>query len=84
MVYDASADFSPLSWSMAEIRRAIPSHLFYRDTRLAFYYLTRDLALIGALWWLATHIDSPELSGVLAYYLPPHGATLVRYGLWLI
>lgn len=43
------ATFQPMAWSMADIRRAIPAHLFERNTSLGFYYLTRDVVLAVAL-----------------------------------
>ncbi|KAH8108807.1 fatty acid desaturase-domain-containing protein [Phellopilus nigrolimitatus] len=49
--------FAPLTWSMSEIRGAIPAHLFKRDTFRATTYLLRDITLTGILWWAATWID---------------------------
>ncbi|KAJ1307325.1 hypothetical protein OPQ81_001431 [Rhizoctonia solani] len=49
--------FTPLSWSMKEIKDAIPARLFVRNTTRSMIYLARDLILAAALWKGASFID---------------------------
>ncbi|KAI5118825.1 hypothetical protein M0805_009403 [Coniferiporia weirii] len=49
--------FTPLIHSMAEIRSAIPPHLFQRNGLRTSVYLLRDFAIAALLWWAATYID---------------------------
>lgn len=44
------------TFTIKEIRDAIPSHCFRRDTQRSFSYLFHDLALIGLLGVLASYI----------------------------
>ena len=55
---DAVSTFEPMPWSMADIRRAIPSHCFERDTSLGMYYLARDIVFAAALWMAAAKAES--------------------------
>ena len=54
----AVSTFEPMPWSMADIRRAIPSHCFERDTSLGMYYLARDIVFAAALWMAAAKAES--------------------------
>ncbi|KDN50697.1 hypothetical protein RSAG8_01195, partial [Rhizoctonia solani AG-8 WAC10335] len=49
--------FTPLNWSMKEIRDAIPARLFVRNAARSTIYLARDLILAAALWKAASLID---------------------------
>ena len=61
--------FVPFTWSMKEIKSAIPPHLFVRSTAWGLVYLTRDLILAATLWKAASFIDpcfdQPDGSHVL-------------------
>jgi hypothetical protein len=52
-----AAIFTPFTWSMKEIKNAIPPHLFVRNTKRGLVYLIRDLILAATLWKAATFID---------------------------
>lgn len=54
---DPVATFQPMAWSMADIRRAIPAHLFEHNTPLGFYYLTRDGVLAVTLLFAAAKAE---------------------------
>ncbi|KAI0311933.1 fatty acid desaturase-domain-containing protein [Amylostereum chailletii] len=78
-------EFTPLAWSMGEIRATIPSHLFVRHTRRALSYLGRDLAIILVFWWLATWIDSLEMERLsTSYSISSSGLSILRYALWAV
>lgn len=47
----------PFSWSMKEIKNAIPSYLHVRNTFRSLTYLARDLVLAALLWRAASFID---------------------------
>ncbi|ELU40159.1 hypothetical protein AG1IA_05814 [Rhizoctonia solani AG-1 IA] len=49
--------FTPLKWSMKEIKNAVPPRLFIRNTTRSITYLVRDLILAAALWKAASFID---------------------------
>lgn len=61
--------FVPFTWSMKEIKSAIPAHLFVRSTTRGLVYLIRDLILAATLWKAASFIDpcfsQPEGSHIL-------------------
>jgi hypothetical protein len=69
---------------MTEIRRAIPPHLFKRDTIRSLLYLLRDLTMAAIVWRVATYIDPcfhrTDVRGVLTGPL----AELSRWGAWCI
>ncbi|CAE7204467.1 unnamed protein product [Rhizoctonia solani] len=49
--------FTPLNWSMKEIKDAIPARLFVRSSARSMVYLARDLVLAAVLWKAASFID---------------------------
>ncbi|RIA97461.1 delta-12 fatty acid desaturase [Glomus cerebriforme] len=51
-------DYLPPSFTIKELRQAIPPHCFERNTLKSFSYVFKDLAVIGALVYAATFIDS--------------------------
>jgi omega-6 fatty acid desaturase / acyl-lipid omega-6 desaturase (Delta-12 desaturase) len=51
-------DYIPPSFTIKELRQVIPPHCFERDTLKSFSYVFKDLAVIGALAYSATFIDS--------------------------
>ncbi|KAF4576273.1 hypothetical protein EYR36_001129 [Pleurotus pulmonarius] len=59
--------FTPMPWSLKEIRAAIPSHLFVRDTPRGFLYFTRDLLMAAIAWSLASYID-PYFKSVMSAF----------------
>ncbi|KAJ3567932.1 hypothetical protein NP233_g6046 [Leucocoprinus birnbaumii] len=65
--------YTPLPWTLKEIRAAIPAKYFVRDTRRGIYFLTRDLLLAAAAWSLALRIDpllkGPKATGAMPYPL---------------
>ncbi|KAK7693161.1 hypothetical protein QCA50_002727 [Cerrena zonata] len=54
---DVLPEFTPMSWSLQDIRNAIPDHLFVRDTARGLSYLARDILMAGALWKVGACID---------------------------
>ncbi|KIM76151.1 hypothetical protein PILCRDRAFT_826662 [Piloderma croceum F 1598] len=77
-------EFSPMIVPMNEIRRAIPPHLFKRDTIRSLLYLLRDLTMAAIVWRVATYIDPcfhrTDVRGVLTGPI----AELGRWGAWCI
>ncbi|KAL4247528.1 hypothetical protein ABKN59_007340 [Abortiporus biennis] len=68
----SATQFSPLPWSINEIRNAIPARLFVRDTSKGLAYLARDLVMTVTLWRAAMYIDP-----LLKDY------TVLRWATWL-
>ncbi|PPQ72062.1 hypothetical protein CVT24_008290 [Panaeolus cyanescens] len=54
---DALPQYTPMPWSLKEIRAAIPPEFFVRDTAKGLTYFARDVALVLTFWKLATYID---------------------------
>ncbi|KAG6821953.1 hypothetical protein H0H93_006498, partial [Arthromyces matolae] len=54
---DALPAYTPMPWSLKEIRAAIPAKYFVRDTRRGLLYFARDVLLAAVAWSLATLID---------------------------
>ena len=78
-------EYAPLTWSINEIRAAIPKRLFERQLGRATLYLTRDLVVASVFWYLATWIDSPELARtVMNYGVPAVALPFIRWPLWLV
>ncbi|KAF7440171.1 hypothetical protein PC9H_000515 [Pleurotus ostreatus] len=76
--------FTPMPWSLKEIRAAIPPHLFARDTTRGLLYFTRDLLMAAIAWSLASYID-PYFKGVaVRQLLTPFGAEIARWSAWLV
>lgn len=68
--------------SLKEIRAAIPSEFFVRDTRRGLLYLARDILCAGTAWTLASFIDPYFKSDAARETLTPVGAELARWASW--
>ncbi|KAG5635211.1 hypothetical protein H0H81_012027 [Sphagnurus paluster] len=71
-----------MPWSLKEIRAAIPTRLFIKDTTLGLYYLFRDISLAAAAWFLASNIDPYFNQDSTRELLTPMGAELARWAAW--
>ncbi|KAF8065086.1 fatty acid desaturase-domain-containing protein [Lyophyllum atratum] len=76
--------YTPMPWSLKEIRAAIPAHHFIRDTPRGLLYLARDLLLAAAAWSLATYIDPFFKQASMGELLTPVGAEVARWGAWCV
>ncbi|KAG7095521.1 hypothetical protein E1B28_006259 [Marasmius oreades] len=76
--------FTPMPWSLQEIREAIPSRLFVRDTARGLRYLFRDVVLASVLWHLASYIDPIFKNPAVVQVLRPVGAELLRWSAWSV
>ncbi|KAH8102899.1 fatty acid desaturase-domain-containing protein [Cristinia sonorae] len=81
-VEETLPEFTPMPWTIREIRNAIPEHLFVRDTIRGLLYLTRDLLLAAITWKLATFIDPFFRSAAVRGELTPFGAEIARWASW--
>lgn len=78
-------EYAPLTWSITEIRAAIPEHLFERHLGRAVLYLVRDLVTVSTFWYLATWIDSSQLAHAAASCgVPVVALPFLRWTLWLV
>ncbi|KAJ7336803.1 fatty acid desaturase-domain-containing protein [Mycena albidolilacea] len=82
---EAHPSYSPMPWSLKEIRAAIPATCFQRNTCRSFLYLFRDLFMAAVLCCLATSIDpffsSPNINpGLPSWWFQG----LVFTGIWVI
>lgn len=73
-----------LDRSLKEIRAAIPSHFFIRDTTRGLLYLARDILLAAIAWSLASSIDPYFKSASARNLLTPMGAELFRWSAWCV
>jgi omega-6 fatty acid desaturase (delta-12 desaturase) len=75
-------------FSIGDLRACIPAHLFERSAARSFAYLARDLSLLTAIAYAATHIDAAAAaSGVPAWLLWPLYWVVqgtVATGVWVI
>ncbi|GJE99111.1 delta fatty acid desaturase [Phanerochaete sordida] len=82
-----TAGFKPFDWTMDDVRKAVPAHLFVRSTARAMSYLARDVAMAVALWISALRIDS-----ICAYARETRvfpfdnawGPLILKCSLWLV
>ncbi|EJF61868.1 hypothetical protein DICSQDRAFT_146983 [Dichomitus squalens LYAD-421 SS1] len=81
---DDLPEFTPMSWKLQEIREAIPSRLFVRDTRRGSAWLALDLLMAAVCWKLAVHIDPIFRSRTAVQLLTPTGAIVARWGCWIV
>ena len=66
------------SFSLADLRRAIPPSCFERNLITSFGYVLYDLAIIASLFYLATHIPSIFPSSTFGALAP-----VLQHLLWL-
>lgn len=66
------------SFTVGDIRRAIPAHCFSRPLTKSFAYLFTDLAVIGALFYCSTFIDGTATDARFGVTWGP----IVRHVLW--
>ncbi|KAG5637213.1 hypothetical protein H0H81_005376 [Sphagnurus paluster] len=74
--------YTPMPWSLKEIRSAIPAHFFTRYTLKGLTYLARDLLLATTAWSLATYIDPFFKDPSNKQLLTPLGAEVARWASW--
>ncbi|KAF8059791.1 fatty acid desaturase-domain-containing protein [Lyophyllum atratum] len=79
---DALPAYTPMPWSLKEIRAAIPGHLFIRDTPRGLLYFARDVLLAAVAWSLATTIDPYFKQTATRELLTPVGAEVARWAAW--
>jgi len=66
-------------FSLADIRRAIPAHCFEHSLITSFGYVAYDFAIIAALFYLATQIETV----VTAARFGAVGAFVIQHALWV-
>ncbi|TFY70490.1 hypothetical protein EVG20_g2522 [Dentipellis fragilis] len=81
---DGVPKFEPMSFSMNDIRAAIPTRLFERNTAKSMRYLARDMAMATALWRLALCIDPLLGSNQGISFLGRHVAEALRWLSWAL
>ncbi|KAJ7595190.1 fatty acid desaturase-domain-containing protein [Mycena floridula] len=74
--------YTPMPWTLKEIRDHIPAHLFVRDTPRGLLYLARDILLASIAWSLATFIDPFFKRSDTIELLTPLGAEIGRWAGW--
>ncbi|KAM5531366.1 hypothetical protein V8D89_014959 [Ganoderma adspersum] len=81
---DDLPEFTPMPWKLREIRAAIPSRLFIRDTRRGLAWLGLDLLMAAVCWRAALHIDPTFRTRAAAQLLTPLGAAIARWACWAV
>ncbi|ORY08245.1 delta-12 fatty acid desaturase [Basidiobolus meristosporus CBS 931.73] len=77
--------FQPPNFTIKELRDAVPNHCFERDTFRSFMYVAVDLALISALFYVATYIDSlPTTLRYIAWPVYWFLQGIVGTGVWVL
>ncbi|CAG8525082.1 10316_t:CDS:2 [Gigaspora margarita] len=79
-------DYEPPSFTFKEIREAIPSHCFERDTLRSASYVVKDLSIIAVLVYSATLIDVylPQTLRFVAWLVYWFFCGAFATGLWVI
>ncbi|PFH48438.1 hypothetical protein AMATHDRAFT_65423 [Amanita thiersii Skay4041] len=80
---DALPTFTPMKWSIKEIREAIPPRLFVRDTRRGLLQLARDLVMAAITWKGAMVGEAFFQSEAVRQAWTPLGAEAARWSMWL-
>ncbi|KAJ7291919.1 fatty acid desaturase-domain-containing protein [Mycena rebaudengoi] len=76
--------YTPMPWTLKEIRAAIPARCFIRDTSRSLRYLLRDVLLAAALWSIATTID-PCIGNLRSRYaLAPNFSNCLYWLVWCL
>ncbi|KAI0077147.1 delta 12 fatty acid epoxygenase [Panus rudis PR-1116 ss-1] len=81
MQTEKESDFTPLPWTLKEIRDAIPSHLFAQNTMLGMCYLVRDVLMAMTTLKAALLLDMLFRSDMAHTTLTPAWAEVAR---WLV
>lgn len=73
-------------FTIKEIREAIPAHCFKRDTLRSFTYVIHDFAIIAALAYAATWIDTIPNQAARILLWPAYWIAqgIVGTGVWVI
>lgn len=82
----ARAPTDPPTFTVAQLRKAIPAHCFERSAYKSSLYLFRDFAFIWTFFYLATHIDGIEstVGRYTAWAAYWYFQGLVMTGVWVI
>lgn len=67
-------------FTVADIRRAIPAHCFQHSLITSFGYVAYDFAIIAALFYLATHIETV----ITADRFGRIGSFVIQHTLWML
>ncbi|KZT66451.1 hypothetical protein DAEQUDRAFT_746561 [Daedalea quercina L-15889] len=76
-------EFTPMTWTMSEIRSAIPVQLHVRHTWKGLLFLARDVLMAAVAWKLASLIDPTFRRVSVTQSLTPFGAEVARWSAWL-
>ncbi|CAG8549813.1 15763_t:CDS:2 [Racocetra fulgida] len=79
-------DYVPPDIKIQQIRQAIPPHCFEQDTWKSAGYLVKDLAMIAALVYAATFIDTylPQMLRFIAWLVYWFFCGAFATGVWVI
>ncbi|EPQ51967.1 hypothetical protein GLOTRDRAFT_48276 [Gloeophyllum trabeum ATCC 11539] len=80
---DDLSEYTPMPWTLKEIRAAIPAHLFVRDTPRAMLYLIRDLLMAAIVWKIGLQIDPTFKRVDVLSLMTPVGAEAGRWLAWV-
>ncbi|OSX62627.1 hypothetical protein POSPLADRAFT_1140701 [Postia placenta MAD-698-R-SB12] len=81
---DELPEYTPLPWSLGQIRAAIPSHLWERKTYRGLYYLARDIFMATAAWKGILWAESVLTRPCVVHILGSSVSKLALYCVWLI
>ncbi|KAF8069221.1 fatty acid desaturase-domain-containing protein [Lyophyllum atratum] len=81
---DDLPQFTPMPWSLKQIRDAIPQDLFVKQTTRGLAYLGRDISFAALAWSLATYIDPFFARSDVNASVTPLVAELLRWSAWAV
>ncbi|KAJ7504425.1 delta-12 fatty acid desaturase [Mycena galericulata] len=76
--------FSPPKVTLAEVRSAVPKHLFEKNTARGCLYVARDLICAFVVYKLGWLIDSSSSTLVPRFGIPLIASVLIKWVLWIL
>ncbi|KAI8896377.1 fatty acid desaturase-domain-containing protein [Globomyces pollinis-pini] len=82
---DFAKNWKPPTFTLKEIRDAVPAHCFKRNTFISLGHMSLDLAMVAGLFYLATKIDQlPLVWQIPAWFAYWICQGVVGTGLWVL
>ncbi|KZT41645.1 hypothetical protein SISSUDRAFT_1042409 [Sistotremastrum suecicum HHB10207 ss-3] len=78
----STSAFTPLPWSLSELKAVVPERCFERDLSVSLLFIGRHVLISGAAGYMAAHINDFANSYFVPQHLPNLYINITRWGLW--